>query len=260
MKFRRNMVLEVSPERITGIEFSKNIILNKALKIACTNTYDRDITNIKDFEIDIRDKNLYILVEGESVYIKIITLPLVKKHLINDLIKNELRYYYKDIDNIAFTYKLIKKNKSNMEILVYCLKGDNLAILEKCVDNNINLKTVNIIQFCLKDYYGSRIVEKNYILIFNYNFNLYFLICQSDEIVSNAITSVKELVPLKFSFVVEEFLEQYSDYAKLCNKIYFANIGELNLNIIEFKKLTLPYLILDDIKHEELIKYIIKKG
>ena len=52
-----------------------------------------------------------------------VTLPLVKKYLINDLIKNELRYYYKDIDHIAFTYKLIKKDKLNMEILVFCLKG-----------------------------------------------------------------------------------------------------------------------------------------
>ena len=86
-------------------------------------TYYSDGRDIKDFEMDIRNKNLYVLVEGETIYIKMITLPLVKKYLINDLIKNELRYYYKDIDHIAFTYKLIKKDKFNMEILVFCHKG-----------------------------------------------------------------------------------------------------------------------------------------
>ena len=53
------------------------------------------------------------------------------------MIKNELRYYYKDIDHIAFTYKLIKKDKINMEILVFCLKGNKLDILENSIDNNI---------------------------------------------------------------------------------------------------------------------------
>ena len=95
-----------------------------------------------------------------------ITLPLVKKHLINDLIKNELRYYYKDIDHIAFTYKLVKSDKLNMEILVFCIKGDNLAILKNCIDNNINLKKVNLIQFCLKTIMQTKLMKKIIYLYF----------------------------------------------------------------------------------------------
>ncbi len=34
MKFRKNMFLEVSTQRISGIEFSKNILLNKVVNIA----------------------------------------------------------------------------------------------------------------------------------------------------------------------------------------------------------------------------------
>ena len=153
-------------------------------------TYYSDESSIKDFQRDIWNKNLYVLVEGETVYIKMITLPLVKKYLINDMIKNELRYYYKDIDHIAFTYKLIKKDKINMEILVFCHKGNNLDILESCIDNNINLKKVSLIQFCFKDYYCNKINEKNYILVFYYNCYLYFLICHNDEIVANTIISM----------------------------------------------------------------------
>jgi hypothetical protein len=258
MKFRSNMFLEVSTQRILGVEFSKNIIFNRVNNIAHGNTYYKDTTNIKDFQIDIKNKNLYVLIEGETVYIKLVTLPLVKKYLINDMIKNELRYYYKDIEHIAFTYKLIKKDKSNMEILVFCLKGNNLDILENSLDNNINLKKVNLIQFCFKNYYSNKINEQNYILVFYYNCNLYFLICRNDEIVANNIISVKELLLFKFSEVMNEFLEQYNSYAKLSKKIYYANIEELNID--EFKYLALSHQILDELKRDDLLKYIIIKG
>ena len=46
---------------------------------------------------------------------------------------------------------------------------------------------------------------------------------------ANNIISVKELLLFKFSNVMNEFLEQYNDYAKLCKKIYYANIEELNI-------------------------------
>ncbi|MGH4125678.1 MAG: hypothetical protein ACREV6_22430 [Clostridium sp.] len=258
MKFRRNMLLEFSAERISGIEFSKNIILNKVNNIAYVNTYYKDTPNIKDFEMDIKNKNLYVLVEGETIYIKMVTLPLVKKYLINDLIKNELRYYYKDIDHISFTYKFIKKDKFNMEILVFCLSGNNLGLLESCIDNNIKLKKVNLIQFCFKNYYSSKINEKNYIFVFYYNCILYFLICHNDEIVANTIVRVVDLHLFKFSYAMNEFLDKYNDYAKLCKKIYYANVE--GLNIEGFKYLTLSKVILENLKREQLVKYMIIKG
>ncbi|MBU3091541.1 hypothetical protein KPL35_05580 [Clostridium sp. CF011] len=258
MKFRKNMILEVSKQRVSGIEFSKRSILNKAVKIACENTYYKDTLNIKDFKIDIKDKNLYVLVEGETVYIKLVKLPLVKKYLINDMIKNELRYYYKDIDHIAYTYKLIKQDKFNMEILVFCLNGNRLDILEDSINNNINLKKVNLIQFCFKNYYSNQMNMENYVLVFYYNSNLYFLICHNDEIVVNNIIGVKDLLLFKFSNIMNKFLEKYNDYAKLCEKIYYANIEELNID--EFKYLGLNHQILGELNREELLKYIVIRG
>ena len=90
MKFRTNMFIEVSGQRISGLEFSRNIILNRTIGIVYRDTYYKNIPNINDFKIDIKNKNLYVLVDGETVYIKLVTLPLVKKNLINDMIKNEL--------------------------------------------------------------------------------------------------------------------------------------------------------------------------
>ncbi|HEY8892488.1 MAG TPA: hypothetical protein VIM70_19820 [Clostridium sp.] len=258
MKFRKNMFLEISPKSISGMEFSKHRILNKVNKISYENTYCKDNENIKDFQVDIKNKNLYVLVEGETVYIKLVTLPIVKKYLINDMIKNELRYYYKDIDNIVFTYKLIKKDEFNMQILVFCLKGNNLDILENSINNNINLKKVNLIQFCFKNYYSSKINVKKYILVFYYNYNLYFLICHDEEIVANHIASIKELSMLKFSQIMDDFLEQYNANAKLCEKIYYTNVKELNID--KFEYLGLSCQILDELKREELLKYIIVKG
>ena len=268
MKFRTNMLLEVSTQRVLGTGFSKSIILNKVNDFFHKNTYYEETKNIRDFQIDIKNKNLYVLVEGETVYIKIITLPVVKKHQINDMIKNELRYYYKEIDHIAFTYKLIKEDKFNIEVLVFCLKGSNLDILKNSIDNNIKLKRVSLIQFCFKNYYSNKIHEKNYIFVFYYSFNLYFLICHNGEIMVNNIISITEPLPFSFSEIMNEFLEKYNDNAKLCKKIYYANIEQLDikdlnteaLSMMEFKYLGLPHQILDDLKREELLKYIIVKG
>ncbi|MGH4050444.1 MAG: hypothetical protein ACREVX_03685 [Clostridium sp.] len=257
MKFRKNMFLEVSTQNISGTEFFKSIVLNRVVNMTSKNVYYKEAQNIQDFRIDIKNKNLYVLVEGEAVYIKMVTLPVVKKYLINDMVKNELKYYYKDIKNIAFTYKLIKQDKSNMEILVFCLKGNNLDILENSITNNVNLKKVNLIQFCFKNYYASKISVKNYIFVFYYNHNLYFLICCNNEIRANNIIKVRELPLIKFSRVMNEFLELYNDYAKLCEEIYYANISELDLD--EFGYLKLTYQIFEDLKREELIKYIIGK-
>lgn len=256
MKFRKNIFLEVSHERILGIEFSKKIISNRVNNIAFGSTYYKDLQGIKDFETHIKNKNLYILIEGETVYIKIITLPLIKKYLINDMIKNELRYYYKDIDHIGFSYKLIKEDQFKMEILVFCLKGNNLDVLKNSI-NNINLKKVTLVQFCFNNYYASKIDDKNYILVFYYNCNLYFLICANGEIVANTCIVVKKFLLFKYSCVMNEFLEQYNDHAKLCKKIYYANVKDLNIE--EFKNSTLTYEILDDLNREQLLKFIMKK-
>jgi len=252
------MLLEVSEERISEIKFSKNIISNRVNKIVYGNTYHKDTQSISDFVIDIRNKNLYVLVEGETIYIKMVTLPIVKKHQINDLIKNELRYYYKDIQHISFTYKLIKKDEFNMEIMVFCLSGNNLGILETCIENNVHLKKVNLIQFCFKNYYSNKINEDNYILVFYYNHILYFLICHNDEIVANSIIRVVDLILFKFSYAINEFLDKYNSYAKLCEKIYYANVE--GLKIEEFKYLKLSAVILQNLKRDDLVKYIIIKG
>lgn len=258
MKFRRNMILEVSAEKISAMEFSKRIILNSVNNIICKNTYQKDTPNIKDFVIDIRNKNLYVLIEGEAIYIKMVTLPLVKKHQINDLVKNELRYYYKDIDHISFTYKLIKKDKHNMGIMVFCLSGNNLDILEGCVENNINLKKVSAIQFCFKNYYCNKINVENYIFVFYYNCILYLLICHNDEIVANTIIRIVDLLLFKFSYAMNEFLDKYNDHAKLSQKIYYANVEGLNIEGFGYN--SLPVVILEHINREQLLKYLIIKG
>ena len=258
MKVRKNMFLEVSHQKISGIEFSKHMIMNRVNNIDYGNTYHKDTPNIKGFQIYIKNKNLYVLIEGETVYIRLVTLPIVKKYVINDMIKNELRYYYKDIDHISFTYKLIKENKVNMEILVFCLKGNNLDILENSIDNNVILKKVNLTQFCFKNYYSNKINVRNYIMVFYYNHNLYFLICNNNEIVANNIINVKEILLCEFSYLMNEFLEQYNDYAKSCEKIYYSNVGKLDID--EFRYLALSHQILDELEREELLKYIIVKG
>ena len=63
---------------------------------------------------------------------------------------------------------------------------------------------------------------------------------------------------MEFSQVMDDFLELYNDNAKLCEMIYYSDVEELGID--KFEYLGLSHKILDTLKREELIKYIIVKG
>ena len=58
MKFRKNIFLEITQQKISSIEFSKYLIFNKLYNISNKNTYYKDDSNAKKFQIDIKNKNL----------------------------------------------------------------------------------------------------------------------------------------------------------------------------------------------------------
>jgi len=56
--------------------------------------------------------------------------------------------------------------------------------------------------------------------------------------VVNNILNVNETVSFKFSEVMNEFLEKYKEHSKLCKKIYYANITQLNSIILKNEEFT----------------------
>lgn len=60
--------------------------------------------------VNMEKRKLYLILEGERVYAKFITLPRINsKNKINEIIKNELIYEFSDIDNILYSYDIFKE-------------------------------------------------------------------------------------------------------------------------------------------------------
>ncbi len=76
-------------------------------------------------------RKLYLILEGERVYAKFITLPRINsRNKINELIRNELIYEFNNIDNILYSYDILRKNKTSMEGIIFCINIGNNKILK----------------------------------------------------------------------------------------------------------------------------------
>ncbi|NFU64914.1 hypothetical protein FDF78_20230, partial [Clostridium sporogenes] len=90
--------------------------------------------------VNMEKRKLYLILEGERVYAKFITLPRINnKNKINEIIKNELIYEFNDIHNILYSYDILKKNKTNMESIIFCINIGNNKILKKCMTQCKNI-------------------------------------------------------------------------------------------------------------------------
>ncbi|AWI03771.1 hypothetical protein [Clostridium drakei] len=164
--------------------------------------------SIDDIKIDFHSRNIFIIVQGEQIYVKLIQIPKVSKRKLNSIIKTELRYHFKsiDIDNIMFTYDVFKDNGKSLEIIVFCLNWDKDNIIEKCVEKGANVKGVYPIQFCILNNYKKIIKEHEYILAFLYDNKLYLLACIDGKIFANSV--VQDVHIDNFEQIMDKFKEK----------------------------------------------------
>ncbi|WP_010292292.1 hypothetical protein [Clostridium senegalense] len=72
----------------------------------------------KIFSINLKNKNINVLVEGEELFIKVITIPKVKKNQISYLVKNEVTLRYGD--KVMFKYSILEEKDNILKIILYC--------------------------------------------------------------------------------------------------------------------------------------------
>src|SRR5690349_13161918 len=95
-----NYMVEIEGNEMLDISLMKKLPLKSSFKVIKSVMPSGDIAGVN---VDIRRKKIYVIVEGEEVYIKLITIPRVNYSKIEDLIRGELLYYFKEIENILFT-------------------------------------------------------------------------------------------------------------------------------------------------------------
>lgn len=211
--FNKNVFLKVSEE---GIEMNNKHLTHKNI-----NPF-KDITGIK-----IKNKNVYIIVEGEEVHIKLLKLPKVSRWDLNSLIKNELVFLYgKKANNIFYTYTILNETREDIDVLVFCMNLKDVKDLENIINNN-KIKKINIIQFNMVNYFKNHIKDKTYILIFKDKNKVYFLGVTYENLVSNRVVNLNSenceyFLMESFNYCIDR-LEKFSGGVK---NIYYVNFEE----------------------------------
>lgn len=172
---KQNLILELQEDKNFAYELKGSFLKKQVL--SCTQI-SKEFTEIKN-------RNLYIVIEGEEVYIKTFLIPKCNKEAIKRIIYQELNIFFNNAENLTYSYKVISKTKNILKILAFYLNSEKLVKLKAYDINKNNLKLINIIQFYIFDYYFKSIKEKVYLLIFTYNDNLYILGCNNKNVISN---------------------------------------------------------------------------
>lgn len=175
--------------------------------------------DLKDIKVDLKNRSLFLVIHGEEVYVKYMTLPKVKKEKIYFLIKSELEYRFKRIDNIMFTYEVFKDNGISLDVIVFCLNWNKPDLLKECVDKGGEIKGIYPVQFHVLNKYKNKIMEKEYIFVFFMEKNLYFLGCCNDKVIGN--TLCKNYDRKKFMAELEKF------QIKCCGISNFRNFSSI---------------------------------
>lgn len=221
----KNGILEIFDKHLNYKDlFGKSLIEKIYSKRKITNL-KFDANCIEDIKIELKNKKLFIIVHGEEIYVKFMTLPKVTKEKMEFVIREELRYRFKNLDNIMFTYEIFKDNGKSLDVVVFCLNWSKSDLIRKCAQRGGEIKGIYPIQFCVFNKYKHEIKEKKFIFIFLLDSNIYLLGCSNDKIIGNTVIK---------AFNEEKFEDELGKFIIKCNLIreveYVPNILFLNFS------------------------------
>lgn len=204
MIFHKNMLIEVGNNKVTKTEVS---FLKKKQKEGG----------------DMVNKNLYLVIYDEEIYIKRFNLPKAEGELLYNLVKNELSFSLGNINNILFDYKVTTHSNSSIEVIVFYINSQKIAFMKenKCFKNIVK---ITLIQFAMKRYYKKNIREDNYIMVFIYEKALYLLGINENNLVANLIIENFYGEEEKVMIAIETFENKHSEQFINIKTIYLANM------------------------------------
>lgn len=219
---KRKGILEISDQYLSYKDVvSKGIINNKQI-----DSFEIKAKNLEEIKVDFKNKKLFLIIHGEEVYVKHMTLPKVNKNKLYFLIKDELRYKFKKIDNIMFTYEVTKDKGRNVEVIVFCLNWNKSDLISKCVEKGAEIEGIYPIQFHVFNNYRKRIKDANYIFIFIMQNNLYFVACSGNEIIGDSVCKM-------IDFNNEMFIDELEKFKMRCCNLRNAK-DFYNLYFLDF--------------------------
>ncbi len=191
---------------------------------------------------ELNKKNIYILIYDQEVYIKKFDLPKAKGEKLYSLVKNELGFSIGSINNILFDYKIIKKKKNHVEVLVFYINSHKIEYLNQNIINS-NIRRVSLIQFVIYNYYKNIIEDDNFILIFSHLQCLYILAVSKGNLVANMIIKDFKDESENITSSLEIFFNNYHEQTANIKKIYISNHYDTERNLSEFIECSITYLV-----------------
>ncbi len=230
--FKNKLVIYGNNEEAKAIEVKKTILNN--IK------FNREYSNEQIKSISLKNKTIMLVIEGEELFIKTMSIPKVSKRYVYYILRNEITEQYGE--NVMFSYEIIKEEKTCYNIILYCFHENKYSLLKNSSIYNCNGLRINFIQNYVKDLYFKEIEDKNFILLFNYRNYIYLL-----KVKNNILTYNKVINSLNFTYdEVNEAIKRFIEKNKKDYNMYSINLSEYIQDIynsIELSPLTMERIL-----------------
>lgn len=234
--FKKNSVIEIDDKYIYLNDYNGKRLLRKDFKENIERKIIGNTNFSSNLKVNIEKRNVHFVLDGEKIFVKLITIPKIKKAYMDRVIREEIEYYFKDIDNLIYSYSIYKEEKEIIEVLVFCLNWKEIDVMKNIQHNKNNIKGVWLIQFCFLNFFINSFAEKQFIFTFIYNDKLYFLACKDKKLIYNNI--IKDYTESTFSKNLKCFIEN-------CNR----KMGEEDFNTVYFVNFENKNLIKDNVNN-----------
>lgn len=249
--FKKHNIIEINDEDILLTSFYKMGIFKKVMKLK-SSIKDQCIHKViedKKLCVDLKNKNIHFLIKGKKVFIKMITVPKVHKKHLKEMIKEELNFYFGNIENLVYCYNIFKEEKDTLEIVVFCSNLKELNIFNDLKEKN-NIEGIWFLQFCFLEYFYDDIKEEKFILLSIYEKDLYLLACKNKKIIHNYVVN-------NYKNNFQEELNKFTNKCKELDKEEYKTLYLINFEDMKFiKEIDKKYKIINlgPLDKYELIK------
>jgi hypothetical protein len=181
--------------------------------------------DMRNIDKVISKNKVCFIYEGEEFYIKSLKLPVVGAGVMENMIRNELNHLFRNMDCLTYAYDIYKRNKREIELLVYCINSDKNKRL-KALGENANIKAVFLIQLCILKTIQRKVVRESFAVVIMYNNTLYILACSGKKVLANAVLknysgSTTDAID-KLEYVQNRFRDIEKNKSAL-SAVYFVN-------------------------------------
>lgn len=246
-----NVVYMVNNNNVTEIDLGKFKGIKKKVNFKA-GKQDLQNIDIGNIQVNLKTKKVYVVIEGEEIYIKYFKFPRVNDNKLYELINNELNYLYRN-EKFIFSYKKIRQSTNSIEVAVFYLRAENLDSIDKVIRGQ-ELKAVRLIQICFFNYYKKFIREKDYFMFFKYDESGYMIFVRNNSIYANEVYCMVE--DTEYDRIKKFFFYNYTEDNHI-NKIFIVGHCIKDESIIEFLKKYGEVKFLEDIDETKLAKLII---